>query len=1188
MFKTLICSLGMAAAILSCHAANKILINFGTATVADWHRISPVSISNPPPSRDIINTTVTDTSGKTHALKITGGGNLFAQGTTTAVWGSGAFHGITGTALDEMAHTLGTDPIGSNIWDTRVGNGGANDNILTIKELSPDKIYTFYIIAGTTNGSCGISLASGNVLADTRFYYDVTGSGKKDYTIMPTTTATLTVTTNNTMIAKFVNVRPDASGTVTINLTGGDKSTINALAAVEYDIAEDVPPLPEPKSVSVVLNKCLDSIPEHVTLPVPASAWVPGKKMTLELWVKPSTATQTVDIIRMGSASLSLNAGVPAIKNAAGQILLSSQKGALDANTWHHIAFYSSDSGAKIFVNGAQVSSILGNNILTFLSTAWKGIEISKDFQGKRDEIRLWSEILNLDDLIREGPLSMGHPKYASLVGCWKLDGNFRDCKWTEFAPQTGSPYTQAYQTPTPGGTVFSNATDNATFRYPLVSAYVRSSHIMYDWTSRAHLLNNSDLIYIGGLGCTASGDITSYSDNDVTESKGVTLAANDSGRTNVLVFEGGDCFMNVGTGLLENGALTNFTLEAAMMPTGENQQATLFENSNISWQLNGNGGTYSTTIQVGATIWAATLTDMNKEEWVNLAFVKSGNTGTFYIGQKAIPTTMSTSPEPLETDPEAVLGKAFQGKIDEMRVWSEARAASLLGTPIRTNWNDRNIMAHWGDSDVFGRDTASWIEHIRILRKMTANTGGIRIRVSIANGDSKIWGAMNANATARQNFAKNIAALVKKYELDGVDLDFEYIDTNLWPNYGLTCQAISQAAPDMVFSISPHTTTYQLATDKMQYVDYCTFQNYGPDISAALYSTMTTAYASYKRQGFPDSKILLSGAFYGTTGKGGTTVGYRDLVNTYPSVRANPAQDTVATPQGTSYYNGVTTTIKKTKFIYDNNVAGFMYWDLGLDVADKNGRCNYFDEASLLRAANRYCASTSYPITLPPFALDATGCILPAAVAFTDIRVLSESGKGWVATSAPAWLSLSADSGMGQTSPITLTAQANKKSTGRTGTIIFTSMDGQTTFIDVFQAGAKPGYDTWVNDHGMTEGTPGTGMLDSYAGDNITNLMKYATGLDPLKPCGNVTSLALKEDENGQQHLALSWPVNPDAVDVTHEVESSADLQTWTSEGTIDVTGKTRVEYVDPAPITKDAPTRKFLRLKVSRNVVP
>ena len=99
-----------------------------------------------------------------------------------------------------------------------------------------------------------------------------------------------------------------------------------------------------------------------------------------------------------------------------------------------------------------------------------------------------------------------------------------------------------------------------------------------------------------------------------------------------------------------------------------------------------------------------------------------------------------------------------------------------------------------------------------------------------------------------------------------------------------------------------------------------------------------------------------------------------------------------------------------------------------------------------------------------------------------------------------------------------------------------------------------------------------------------IPNLMKYATGQDPLKPYGSVTKVTLEEGEDGCLHLVLRWPVNPQATDVKHEVEASTDLVDWISLGEVETAGKTAAEFWDAEPVRESGMERRFLRLKVTR----
>lgn len=127
--------------------------------------------------------------------------------------------------------------------------------------------------------------------------------------------------------------------------------------------------------------------------------------------------------------------------------------------------------------------------------------------------------------------------------------------------------------------------------------------------------------------------------------------------------------------------------------------------------------------------------------------------------------------------------------------------------------------------------------------------------------------------------------------------------------------------------------------------------------------------------------------------------------------------------------------------------------------------------------------------------------------------------------------------------------------------------------------------YEKWKNDHfpGGTEDQTAPGACP--AGDGITNLMKYATGLDPNKPCGSVTTLKVGK-ETGERRLVLEWPVNPAATDVTFTVESSENLVEWRYAATVTPVepSRDRAEYQDSAVMDGNASQRRFLRLKVTR----
>lgn len=979
------------------------------------------------------------------------------------------------------------------------------------------------------------------------------------------------------------------------NSAGTGALNLNALTVRTDDTP--APPAPEPKPVSVLHNRALTVLPSPVALPVPADAWTGTGEMTCELWVRPDGDAASGAILSLGASTLSLNAGrlhlesgnaeAPASVEASGQPFA--------AGTWHHVAVALGTENVSLYVDGTLAGTAPAAPYLASMKNGWTGLVLAAQFKGARDELRFWNAELGTgaDDFFLTGPLPMAHPRYGRLVGLWRLDGDFRDAKWTEFADKTGSSFTRPYQAVTPSGTEFSIVTDNNTFRYMLMTAYVRDSHLRYHWLSRSHIINNNDLIYIGVTGLTADGTITHWRpDNDVKEKNGVTFLPREGTRTSIYRFTGPNASMRVGGGLL-GGDPAAFTIEADMLLSAERENFILFGNDNVSLTISWAADHYRARIQVGTSkAWEADLPDILLNEYFWIAFVRNNDTGTFYLNNTAVETVAAAAGNDLDSQTaNAVVGSNLVGNIDEMRIWVEARAAGKLGKAVQHAWADRQIVAYWGDSDVEDYDTASWVSDLRYLRELTAEVEGINIRLCVSGGSD--WKKMLGNEAARNKFATQIAEMLNEYGdlLDGVDLDFEWLyqGDSLWNGYGALAEAIRQKiGSGPVFTITLHTVAYWFPKDKIQFVDFFPFQNYGPSSSAGTYNTMVSACNLFRSWGYPDSKIQLSGPFYGVTGASGATDAmlYRDLKG--EEELNDPALDqlTLNSNGKKYYYNGVDTTRKKNKYISDQKLAGFMYWDLGGDISDSRNESNYFDQRSLLRAANRYVSSTSFPVTASPFGLSRVGASVPAAGGAVDVEVqMEEEALGWVVAESPEWISVSASSGIGRTTVI-LTASENKSAAGRSGTVVFRASDKQECAVTVTQAGADlAGYDKWVQDTFPPDATADRTAADaSPAGDGVTNLMKYATGLDPLKPCGSVTKVSVEEGADGNRHLVLRWPVNPQAAEVKHEVEVSPDLVSWISLGEVETAGKTSAEFRDAEPVQESGMKRRFLRLKVTR----
>ena len=205
------------------------------------------------------------------------------------------------------------------------------------------------------------------------------------------------------------------------------------------------------------------------------------------------------------------------------------------------------------------------------------------------------------------------------------------------------------------------------------------------------------------------------------------------------------------------------------------------------------------------------------------------------------------------------------------------------------------------------------------------------------------------------------------------------------------------------------------------------------------------------------------------------------------------------------------------------------------------------------------------------------------ACSALSTTLVVQTDGLPWQARCAQDWVSLSPDSGTDSTI-LNIQVQANTEKVARVATVtVF--CDGQEQTFTLTQEGVAslPGYEGW-SEESFPEGTSEADKALSAcpSGDGVSNLMKYALGLDPMARYGSVTTLTKELDLSGEleQHfLILSWPVNPQASDVVYSIESSLDAKTWEHEATVLPEGD-HAQYKDSVPI--GAKTYRFLRLKV------
>lgn len=113
-----------------------------------------------------------------------------------------------------------------------------------------------------------------------------------------------------------------------------------------------------------------------------------------------------------------------------------------------------------------------------------------------------------------------------------------------------------------------------------------------------------------------------------------------------------------------------------------------------------------------------------------------------------------------------------------------------------------------------------------------------------------------------------------------------------------------------------------------------------------------------------------------------------------------------------------------------------------------------------------------------------------------------------------------------------------------------------------------------WRNDNNVTND------LSDEDNDGITALLEYAFGTSPIIPNNAELPELQTVEVDGQNFLALSFPRNTLATDLTFQLESSTNLVDWTDESQVEETPNL-LRLVTPASENE----RQFIRLKVRVN---
>lgn len=180
-------------------------------------------------------------------------------------------------------------------------------------------------------------------------------------------------------------------------------------------------------------------------------------------------------------------------------------------------------------------------------------------------------------------------------------------------------------------------------------------------------------------------------------------------------------------------------------------------------------------------------------------------------------------------------------------------------------------------------------------------------------------------------------------------------------------------------------------------------------------------------------------------------------------------------------------------------------------------------------------------------------------------------------------WSQLSGPGSFNISNAAALTSSALPSQSGTYG-LQFTASDGAiTTFANVSAIITGQNFASWAVQKGLTgnNALPGTALMP----DKLTNLFKYALGLDPgtsYNPGASGLPAVQPQNVSGNNYLTLSF--NGTATDVIYKVQATSDLSgAWTTIQTFPSgTAPGAVTVQDTQPVT--ASPKRFMRLVISQ----
>ncbi len=183
--------------------------------------------------------------------------------------------------------------------------------------------------------------------------------------------------------------------------------------------------------------------------------------------------------------------------------------------------------------------------------------------------------------------------------------------------------------------------------------------------------------------------------------------------------------------------------------------------------------------------------------------------------------------------------------------------------------------------------------------------------------------------AQKRTNFVNQVMNYVNTYNLDGVDIDIELTDANIWNNYNALVSELSGRLKSQGKLLTMAVSTWftgSISNSTYRYFDFLNLMSYDYNQSGtgevAPWSQIYDMVSYYGSRGVSNDKLVIGVPFYGY-GAGGAAKTFAEMV------AMNPAYADMDYAAGV-YYNGMSTIRKKAE--YSKSYGGTMIWEVAQD----------------------------------------------------------------------------------------------------------------------------------------------------------------------------------------------------------------------------------------------------------------